>query len=150
MARLYRQASVVPFRIRDERVEIALVTTPGGNRWILPKGSLDEGEQWRDAAIRETEEEAGLLGELAPRRLGRYEFTRSKERYVVEVFLMRVTVVLDDWLEANERKRRWIAIDKAATLVGTELQPFVHSVARLFQPGKTNGLRGAHNGAAGS
>jgi len=138
MAPLYRQAAVIPFRIRDERVEIALVTTLSGKRWVVPKGSLDEGEQSRDAAIRETEEEAGLIGDLEPRSLGRYHFTRSNERYVVEVYVMRVTMVLDHWLEAGLRRRRWIAIDKAAALVGTELQPFVHLVERLIQSGKTH------------
>ncbi len=136
MARLYRQAAVIPFRIRDERVEIALVTTLSGKRWVVPKGSLDDGEQSRDAAIRETEEEAGLIGDLERKPLGHYHFTRSNERYVVEVYLMRVTTVLDYWLEASVRKRRWIAIDKAAALVATELQPFVHLVQRLVQSGK--------------
>jgi 8-oxo-dGTP pyrophosphatase MutT (NUDIX family) len=136
MARLYRQAAVIPVRIRDERVEIALVTTLSGKRWILPKGSLDEGEQSRDAAIRETEEEAGLIGDLERKPLGRYRFKRSNERYVVEVYLMHVTVVLDHWLEAGVRRRRWIAIDKAAALVGTKLQRFVHLVERLVQSGK--------------
>jgi 8-oxo-dGTP pyrophosphatase MutT (NUDIX family) len=136
MARLYRQAAVIPFRIRDERVEIALVTTLSGKRWVVPKGSLDEGERSRDAAIRETVEEAGLIGDLERKPLGRYHFTRANERYEVEVYLMRVTVVLDDWLEARLRKRRWIAVDKAAALVGTEVQPFVHLVGRLIQSGK--------------
>ena len=138
MARLYRQAAVIPFRIRDERVEIALVTTLSGKRWVIPKGSLDEGEQSRDAAIRETEEEAGLIGDVERKPLGHYRFTRSNERYVVEVYVMRVTMVLDHWLEAGLRRRRWIAIDKAAALVGTELQPFVHLVERLVQPGKAH------------
>src|SRR5262252_7494967 len=72
MARLYRQAAVIPIRIRDERVEIALVTTLSGKRWVVPKGSLDEGEQSRDAAIRETEEEAGLIGDVERKPLGHY------------------------------------------------------------------------------
>ena len=62
MARLHRQAAVIPYRIRKERVEVALVTTSSGKGWIVPKGSVDDGEQPRDAAIREAEEEAGLLG----------------------------------------------------------------------------------------
>jgi 8-oxo-dGTP pyrophosphatase MutT (NUDIX family) len=136
MARLYRQAAVVPFRIRDERIEIALVTTASGKRWIVPKGSLDEGEHSRDAAIRETEEEAGLIGDLVRKPLGRYHFWRADERYVVEVYFMRVTMVLDHWLEAGQRRRRWIEVDKAAALVVTELQPFVHLVGRLAQSGK--------------
>src|SRR5215510_13757936 len=136
MARLYRQAAVIPFRIRDKRVEIALITTVSGKRWVVPKGSLDDGEQPRDAAIRETEEEAGLIGDLERKPLGRYRFTRDDERYVVEVFLMRVTMVLDYWLEAGLRRRRWIAVNKAAALVGTELQPFVHLVERLVHRGR--------------
>jgi 8-oxo-dGTP pyrophosphatase MutT (NUDIX family) len=138
MAQLYRQAASIPFRIRNERVEIALVTSLSSKRWVIPKGSLDDGEQSRDAAIRETEEEAGLIGDLEPRRLGRYYFTRSNERYVVDVYLMRVTTVLDRWLEAGMRRRRWIALDKAAALVGTELQPFIRSVERFFQSGKAH------------
>jgi phosphohistidine phosphatase len=136
MARLYRQAAVIPFRIRDDRVEIALVTTPGGKRWVVPKGSLDEGEQSRDAAIRETEEEAGLIGRLDRRPLGRYRFRRDNERYEVDVYLMQVTVVLDDWLEARLRRRRWIKVDKAAALVRADLHPFLLVVKRLVHSGK--------------
>ena len=133
MAQLYRQAASIPFRIRNGRIEIALVTSLRSKRWVLPKGSLDDGEQSRDAAIRETEEEAGLIGDLEPRPLGRYHFTRSNERYAVDVYLMRVTIVLDHWLEDGMRRRRWIALDKAAALAGTEFQPFIRSVERLFQ-----------------
>jgi 8-oxo-dGTP pyrophosphatase MutT (NUDIX family) len=151
MARRNRQAAVIPFRIRDQRVEIALVSTLSGKRWIVPKGSLDEGELSRDAAIRETEEEAGLIGDLESKPLGRYHFKRSNEKYVVDVFVMRVTLVLDHWLEAGVRRRRWIAIDKAAALVGSELKRFVHLVDRLqsrkshFSAPKNGSLRhGAH------
>jgi len=152
MARLYRQAAVIPFRIRDERIEIALVTTPSGKRWVIPKGSLDEGERSRDAAIRETEEEAGLIGDLERKPLGRYHFTRANETYVVEVYLMRVTMVLDYWLEAGLRRRRWMTVDKAAARVGTELQPFVHLVKRLIQSGKgyfSGRVAGLLHGGAG-
>jgi 8-oxo-dGTP pyrophosphatase MutT (NUDIX family) len=136
MARLYRQAAVIPFRIRDERVEIALVSTPGGKRWVVPKGSIDEGERSREAAIRETREEAGLIGDLESKPLGRYRFKRANERYEVEVYLMRVTVVLDYWLEAGLRRRRWLTLDKAAALVRADLQPFVQVVERLVHSGK--------------
>src|SRR5215470_16636783 len=103
MARIYRQAAVIPIRIRDERVEIALVTTLSGKRWVVPKGSLGDGELSRDAAIRETVEEAGLIGDVERKPLGHYHFTRGNQRYVVEVYLMRVTMVLDHWLEARLR-----------------------------------------------
>ena len=141
VTRLSRQAAVIPFRIRHERLEIALVTTPNGKRWVVPKGSLDKGERSRDAAIRETEEEAGLIGDLEPRPLGRYRFTRDNERYEVDVYLMRVTVVLDSWLESGLRRRRWLRVDKAAALVREDLQPFVHVVQRLVHRRKGHAPR---------
>jgi phosphohistidine phosphatase len=52
MPRVHHQAAVVPYRIRKERVEVALVTTSRGKKWIVPKGSVDEGERPRAAAIR--------------------------------------------------------------------------------------------------
>ena len=144
MARLYRQAAVIPFRIRHDRVEIALVTTPGGKRWVVPKGSLDEGERSRDAAIRETEEEAGLIGDLERKPLGRYRYTRANEQYEVQVYLMHVTLVLDYWLEARMRRRRWIKVDKAATVVRADLQPFLDVVKRLVHRGDGHFFRSAH------
>ena len=110
MARAQRQAAVIPYRIRKRRVEVALVTTFGGKRWILPKGSVDEGEQPRDAAIREAEEEAGLLGVVARKPLGRYRHVNGDDSWRVDVYVMRVTEVLDHWLEAKFRRRRWMRI----------------------------------------
>ena len=74
MARALRQAAVIPYRIRKNRVEIALVTTLSGKRWIVPKGSIDDGERPREAATREAEEEAGLIGVVTPKPLGRYKY----------------------------------------------------------------------------
>jgi len=91
-----------------------------GKRWVIPKGSLDEGEQSREAAIRETEEEAALIDD------------------VVAVNLMRVTMVLDHWLEPSVRTRRWLPIDKAAPLVATDRLLFVHLVERLFKSGEAH------------
>jgi len=71
MPRVYWQAAVIPYRVHEERVEIALVTSQSGKRWVMPKGSLDDGEDAMDAAVRETEEEAGLIGELVEQPIGR-------------------------------------------------------------------------------
>lgn len=41
--------------------EVLLIRRRGGGRWTLPGGRLEPQESWRGCAIRETEEEAGLL-----------------------------------------------------------------------------------------
>jgi 8-oxo-dGTP diphosphatase len=40
--------------------EVALVHRPKYDDWSLPKGKLDRGEAWEEAALREVEEETGL------------------------------------------------------------------------------------------
>ena len=36
MPRVYRQAAVKPYRVHEERVEIALVTSQSGKRLVMP------------------------------------------------------------------------------------------------------------------
>jgi 8-oxo-dGTP pyrophosphatase MutT (NUDIX family) len=133
MARVHRQAAVIPYRIRNARVEVALVTTSGGKRWIVPKGSIDAGEGPRDAAIREAEEEAGLLGIVRPRPLGRYLHVNAHGPCRVDVYLMRVTDVLDSWLEDGLRRRRWMRVPRAAACVRRELRRFVTALENVVQ-----------------
>jgi 8-oxo-dGTP pyrophosphatase MutT (NUDIX family) len=131
MARPDRQAAVIPYRVRRERVEVALVTNFSGTRWIVPKGSVDKGEQPRDAAIREAEEEAGLLGVVTRKPMGRYRHVNGNGSFRVDVFGMRVTDVLDHWGEASFRRRRWMSIGDAAASVREELRRFVRGVELL-------------------
>ena len=49
--------------VRDGR--IAVVHRPRYDDWSLPKGKLDAGESWEEAALREVEEETGLRCRLA-------------------------------------------------------------------------------------
>lgn len=48
--------------------ELVVVHRPRYDDWSLPKGKLDRGERWQQAALREVEEETGFevrLGEFA-------------------------------------------------------------------------------------
>jgi 8-oxo-dGTP pyrophosphatase MutT (NUDIX family) len=124
MPRVLQQAAVIPYRIRNERVEVALVSTSRGKGWIVPKGWVDEGERPRDAAIREAEEEAGLRGVVTRKPLGRY--VKSNGRRLVDVYAMRVTDVADRWLEDDVRRRRWMRVPDAADCLRGELQRLIH------------------------
>jgi len=44
--------------------EVLVVHRPRYSDWSLPKGKLDPGEGWEEAALREVEEEAGVRGRL--------------------------------------------------------------------------------------
>jgi 8-oxo-dGTP pyrophosphatase MutT (NUDIX family) len=133
MARVHQQAAVIPYRIRKERVEVALVTTSRGKGWVVPKGSVDDGERPREAAIREAEEEAGLLGVVPRKPLGRYLRIKGNRPCQVDVYLMRVTDVLDYWLEDKLRRRRWMRVPAAAACLREELQQFVHAIEGVVE-----------------
>jgi phosphohistidine phosphatase len=135
MERLHRQAAVIPYRIRKARVEVALITRSSGRGWIVPKGSVDQGEQPREAAIREAEEEAGLLGVVARRPIGHYRHLNGNGLCRVDVFPMRVTDVLDHWLEDGLRRRRWMRIVDAAACLRAELRQFVCAIEGLAEIG---------------
>jgi 8-oxo-dGTP diphosphatase len=63
--------------------EVVVVHRPRYDDWSLPKGKLDAGETWEEAALREVEEEVGLrcrLGaELPPVR---YRDNKGREKAV--------------------------------------------------------------------
>ncbi len=133
MPRVLQQAAVIAYRIRKEQVEVALVTRSGGKGWIVPKGSVDEGERPRDAAIREAEEEAGLRGVVPRKPLGRYLHIKSDGSRRVDVYLMRVTNARDHWREDKLRRRRWMRIPDASARLRKELKKFIHHLEAVVE-----------------
>jgi 8-oxo-dGTP diphosphatase len=45
---------------RDGHTRVAIIHRPKYMDWSLPKGKLEEGEGWQEAALREVEEETGF------------------------------------------------------------------------------------------
>jgi 8-oxo-dGTP pyrophosphatase MutT (NUDIX family) len=128
MGRLHKQAAVIGYRVHGEHFEIALVRRSNGRGWTVPKGSLDRCESGGDAAVREAEEEAGLIGELTREPIGRYRYSKQNERYQVDVYVLRVTIVLESWREAAHRRRRWMAVEEAIERLRPELHGLVEAV----------------------
>ncbi len=69
-------------------IEVAVVHRPHRGDWSLPKGKLDPGESWEEAALREVEEEIGLRCKLG-RELSPTSYRDQKDRpKVVRYWLM--------------------------------------------------------------
>jgi 8-oxo-dGTP diphosphatase len=106
MNRVHAAGGVV---LRDGRV--AVVHRPRYDDWSLPKGKLDPGESFEEAALREVEEETGLRCRLV-RELPAVKYDVRGRLKVVRYWAMEVVdetpFVPDDevddvrWLEPQE------------------------------------------------
>ncbi|MEG3936634.1 MULTISPECIES: NUDIX hydrolase [Microcoleaceae] len=112
-ALLVEQSGVIPYRIQDGKIEVMLITSSTGKRWVIPKGLIEPDMTPQDSAAKEAWEEAGLLGKVLPDLLGTYKYQKSGHTCHVEVFLLPVQTILENWPEASKRKRQWVSIPKA-------------------------------------
>jgi len=101
--------------VRDGQVLV--VHRPRYDDWSLPKGKLEHGETWEDAALREVHEETGVECRLL-RELDDDHYTDRKGRS------KRVRWWLMEALSANSRDAdhevdevRWIPLAEAAQLL---------------------------------
>jgi 8-oxo-dGTP diphosphatase len=97
-------------------VEVAVVHRPHRQDWSLPKGKLDPGESWEDAALREVEEEIGLRCRLG-RELSPVFYTDNRGRSkAVRYWLMEP--VAGEFAPNDEvDELRWLIPSAAAELL---------------------------------
>jgi 8-oxo-dGTP diphosphatase len=103
--------------VRDPEARVALVHRPRYDDWTLPKGKLDRGESFEDAALREVEEETGLRCRLL-RELPSSEYLDPKGRSkVVRYWLMEVEHD-PGFIPNNEvDELRWVPVEEAPALL---------------------------------
>ncbi|XP_028966944.1 diphosphoinositol polyphosphate phosphohydrolase 1 [Galendromus occidentalis] len=105
-----QRAACVCVRGDGSDTEILLVSsTASPERFIVPGGGLEPGEDASTAAIREVMEEAGVRGTLG-RCLGVFE---SHERgHRTHVFVLQVEEELSEWDESKSvgRTRKWFTV----------------------------------------
>ncbi len=115
------QFGALPFRIKNGKVEILLITSRGTGRWIIPKGWPMDGETPAGSAATEAFEEAGVEGTISHDVLGFYSYTKNHDGQrlpcVVAVFPLKVKKQLKSFPEKGQRRRKWVSQKKAAQLV---------------------------------
>ena len=112
------QAGGIVFRQDRAGISILLVRAKRDpSAWIFPKGHIEPGETARATAVRETQEEAGVLGEAIGEIGDPQEFEWAGRWYRVQYFLIRMTSESD---ETDGREKAWFLFDEARDRVSFE------------------------------
>ncbi len=134
---ILRQSGVVPYRVTAGKVEVLLVTSTRRKRWIAPKGWIALGLSAAESAAKEALEEAGVSGQVVTPAIETYVDRKWGYPCEIELFLMRVETVLEDWSDAKQRKRQLLSLPKAAKCVKSKA--LKHLLLRLeAQPALLN------------
>jgi 8-oxo-dGTP pyrophosphatase MutT (NUDIX family) len=111
------------YRHRDDRlIEVVLISRLGGKVWCLPKGHVEEGESFEQAAQREVREETGVEAQVVT-ELGEVQYWYY-DRWAKKRIFKTVHFFLLNYLKGDVQNHDrevdeacWFSIDQALTLL---------------------------------
>lgn len=109
-----RAAGGVVWRTGPRGIEVVLVHRDRYGDWSFPKGKLDPGESWEEAAVREVQEETAITPVLG-HELASTEYL-DRHRRPKRARYWAMTVAHDGRFEPDEEISAvdWVPIDEAA------------------------------------
>jgi len=108
----YTQSAVIPYRLRNDALEILTITSRRRKRWVIPKGIKEPELTAAASAAKEALEEAGVEGTVWAGSIGHYSYRKWGGICTVEGFPMQVTRIHDHWDE-EFRERQWTSLAEA-------------------------------------
>jgi ADP-ribose pyrophosphatase YjhB (NUDIX family) len=113
----FNQSGVIPYRRKDNQVEVLLITSMKKKKWIVPKGFVEFNLSGFESAKKEALEEAGVIGANETIELGSFNSQKDIGLTHVRIYSMEVIKVLDDYPEKDQRKRKWFSVKEASEAV---------------------------------
>ncbi|AFH49043.1 NTP pyrophosphohydrolase-like protein [Ignavibacterium album JCM 16511] len=109
----FTKSAVIPYRLKDGKLEILLVTSIKKKNWIVPKGYIEFNLTPFESAKKEAYEEAGVVGSNETVEVGQFVNEKKNGKELIKVYTMEVDEELDDYPEKNLRKRKWFGYEEA-------------------------------------
>ncbi|KZV49764.1 nudix hydrolase 18, mitochondrial-like [Dorcoceras hygrometricum] len=111
----YRYKGIIGKSLGDEEeIEVLVITSQRkGKGMLFPKGGWETDESIESAALRETVEEAGVVGDVEC-SLGKWNIkNKSNDCSECHMFPLLVKEQLEFWPEKDSRERLWISVREA-------------------------------------
>ncbi|MDR3668458.1 MAG: NUDIX hydrolase [Ignavibacteriaceae bacterium] len=113
----FTQSGVLPYRRKEGKIEVLLITSIRKRKWIIPKGYVEFNLSHFESAKKEAFEEAGIYGENETIELGSFKVNKAIGICLIQVFSMEVNKILDDYPDKEKRRRKWFTIEEAVQSV---------------------------------
>ena len=118
-------------------LEVFLISSSSTGNWVIPKGGWETDETAEEAALRESLEEGGVVGEIVkPLSVREVEGNSGSRHY--HIFLMNVVEIRDEWAESALRKRKFAPLNEALTFVDKRYLPFLQEAHQIFSDTHSN------------
>lgn len=111
-------AGCIVFRPDDQKISYLIISSKNDKHWVLPKGHIKnkKKESAEEAALRELEEETGIVGEIVqPVTVQTYR--KKDELVVIQYFIVRQ---IGRTQPEENRTLRWESEEKALDILSFE------------------------------
>ena len=109
-------AGGVVFRQSKDRVFYLVISSSDASHLVLPKGHIEPGEAPENTALRELQEETGVIGEIVA-ELGTQQFKMKDTVLLVQYYLIEER---DSMAAEEDRSLRWVDEQSALQLLSFE------------------------------
>ncbi|MBD3224525.1 MAG: NUDIX domain-containing protein [Caldithrix sp.] len=130
-SKTYAQAAAIPYREYNDKLQILLITSQSGQKWIIPKGLVEDDLTAKESAAMEAFEEAGVKGTIQSKVWGRYSYAKWDGVCHVAVYALKVEQEFEQYPEKELRERQWMPAEEAVKQV--QPQPLQEILKRFVE-----------------